>query len=133
MSERKACPCGLPAAYAECCGRFHRGLADGVSAPTAELLMRSRYSAFAVGDAGYLLATWHPATRPETLTLDAALRWTGLDILATTGGGPDDKRGSVSFVADYQRDGEPGEQRENSSFRRHDGRWVYVAGVFNPE
>jgi SEC-C motif domain protein len=97
--------------------------------------MRSRYSAFVVGDVEYLLATWHPATRPEELTLDPGLRWTGLDVVVTTGGGPDDKRGTVSFVAHYhhqdQHGGTAGEQRENSSFRRHEGRWVYVGEVIS--
>jgi SEC-C motif-containing protein len=130
-ADRKApCPCGLPATYAACCGRFHRG---PTTAPTAGLLMRSRYSAFVVGDVEYLLATWHPATRPEELTLDPGLRWTGLEIVSATGGGPDDKRGTVSFVAHYQHqdqpDGTAGEHRENSSFRRQEGRWVYVGEV----
>jgi hypothetical protein len=57
-----ACPCGLGDDYASCCGRLHAG----APAPTAESLMRSRYSAFAVGDVGYLLRTWHPSSRPRT-------------------------------------------------------------------
>ena len=61
-----ACPCGLADDYDACCGRFHAG----TPAPTAEALMRSRYSAFAVGDAGYLLRTWHPSRRPADLALD---------------------------------------------------------------
>ena len=68
MDER-ACPCGLGDDYDSCCGRLHAG----APAPTAESLMRSRYSAFAVGDAGYLLRTWHPSGRPQALTLDPAL------------------------------------------------------------
>ncbi len=69
-----ACPCGLGDDYAWCCGRLHAG----ASAPTAESLMRSRYSAFAVRDARYLLRTWHPSARPRNLSLDPALRWTYL-------------------------------------------------------
>lgn len=129
LDDGAPCPCGRPATYGACCGRFHRG---PQTAPTAELLMRSRYSAFVVDDVEYLLATWHSRTRPETLTLDPDRRWTGLDVLATTGGGPDDTRGSVSFVAHYQHDGTTWEQRENSSFRRQEGRWVYVAEVVQP-
>ena len=60
------CPCGHPAAYAACCGRYHAG-ALHLSAPTAEALMRSRYSAFVLGLNDYLLATWHASTRPEKL------------------------------------------------------------------
>ena len=65
------CPCLSGLQYGECCGPFHSGDAF---APTAERLMRSRYSAFAVGDADYLLATWHPTTRPAELALDPEQR-----------------------------------------------------------
>src|SRR6266496_3948099 len=56
-----ACPCGLGDDHESCCGRLHAG----APAPTAESLMRSRYSAFAVGDTGYLLRTWHLSGRPQ--------------------------------------------------------------------
>jgi uncharacterized protein YchJ len=71
--------------YAQCCGRFHSG---GAEAATAEQLMRSRYSAFALLDAGYLRRTWHPDTAPAALDLDPDMLWRRLDILSTTGGGP---------------------------------------------
>ncbi len=58
--------------------------------------MRSRYSAFAVGDAGYLLRTWHPSRRPRALSLDPALRWTGLAVLETRDGGLFDATGTVA-------------------------------------
>jgi SEC-C motif domain protein len=74
-----ACPCGLGDDYESCCGRLH----TGTSAPTAEPLMRSRYSAFAVADAGHLLRTWHPSVRSRTLSLDPALRWTRVAVLET--------------------------------------------------
>ena len=113
------CPCGLPAAYDDCCGRLHRGEA---TAPTAERLMRSRYSAFAVGDAAYLLATWHSTTRPRRLRLDPERRWTGLRVLGTTGGGLLDPSGTVRFRASY----EGGAQEEDSAFAREDGAWRYL-------
>ena len=78
-----ACLCGRPQPYAACCGRFH----GGEPAPTAELLMRSRYSAFALGDDVYLLETWHPSTRPARLSLDPAQHWIGLTVLGSTRGG----------------------------------------------
>ncbi|CAM5692721.1 YchJ family metal-binding protein [Streptomyces violaceorubidus] len=65
-----SCPCGRPEPYARCCGRFHAGTA---AAPSAEALMRSRYSAFVKGDAGYLLRPWHPGTRPARLDLDPGM------------------------------------------------------------
>ncbi|RMI44087.1 hypothetical protein EBO15_14310 [Actinomadura harenae] len=127
MAERGAegCPCGLGAAYRDCCGRFHRGEA---AAGTAELLMRSRYSAFVKLDAGYLLRSWHPATRPEGLEFEPGLRWEGLEIVRTVDGAVGDTRGVVEFRARYVQDGEPGELHEVSRFVRHDDAWVYVSG-----
>jgi len=94
--------------------------------------MRSRYSAFAVGDAGYLLETWHPRTRPRTLDLDPSVRWTGLDVLATTGGSLLQSEGTVEFRAHYVRDREAGAQHENSRFARDGGHWRYLDGVSLP-
>ncbi len=119
----RTCPCGLPATYDACCGRFHTGRA---AAPTAESLMRSRYSAFVTGDAGYLLRTWHPRTRPERLDLDPRMRWTGLEILDTAGGSAFHTTGTVEFRASYRG----GALRERSRFERVDGAWVYVDGEF---
>ena len=75
-----ACPCGSGLPYAGCCGPLHQG--ERV-AETAEALMRSRYSAFAVGDVAYLVRTWHPAGRPHDLRLDPAMTWIGLEIVDT--------------------------------------------------
>ncbi|MDP9906959.1 SEC-C motif-containing protein [Arthrobacter bambusae] len=111
--------------YTECCGRFHRGDSD---APTAEQLMRSRYSAFVVLDSDYLLRTWHPDTRPAALDLDPDIEWRRLDILATRQGGPLDTEGTVEFAAHYRSDGERGVQRENSRFLRIHRRWYYLDG-----
>ncbi len=90
--------------------------------------MRSRYSAFAVEDEAYLLATWHPATRPNGVGFDDGVRWTGLEILRTEDGGPDDGKGLVEFRARYLTGTESGELHEVSRFVRHDGAWVYVRG-----
>ncbi|MET8614167.1 YchJ family protein [Streptomyces misionensis] len=122
MSTR-TCPCGLPQPYDACCGRFHSGAA---SAPTAELLMRSRYCAFVKGDAQYLLRTWHPRTRPERLGLDPRMRWTGLEILDADGGSAFHTTGTVTFRASYRG----GALHERSRFERVDGAWVYVDGDF---
>src|SRR3954447_10088941 len=120
------CPCGLGPPYAACCGRFHAGDA---SAPTAELLMRSRYTAFAVRDAAYLMRTWHPTTRPTTIDLDPRQEWTGLVILDRAGGGMLDTEGTVTFRASYRVGGTPGELLERSRFVRDNGAWVYVAAL----
>ncbi len=91
--------------------------------------MRSRYTAFAVGDETYLLDTWDPATRPRELRLDLRRQWTGLQIVATTRGGLFDAEGTVRFRASYRDGGRNGVQEENSMFRRVDGRWHYTGGV----
>jgi SEC-C motif domain protein len=87
--------------------------------------MRSRYAAFALDDAAYVLGSWHPATRPAALEPDPQLRWMGLDVLASSGGGLFDAEGVVEFRAHYRDGGHPAEMRECSRFVRHDGRWVY--------
>ncbi|WP_026127825.1 YchJ family protein [Nocardiopsis lucentensis] len=122
------CPCGREAAYQDCCGRLHTGTA---SAATAEDLMRSRYSAFAVGDEAYLLRSWHPDTRPERLDLDPRTRWIGLEILGATGGTPFHTEGTVEFRAVYRERGREGELREHSRFTRHEGAWVYLDALPN--
>ncbi len=91
--------------------------------------MRSRYSAFVVHDAGYLLRTWSAATRPPSVDFDADLRWTGLEVLATEGGTAFHEEGRVDFRARFRIRGRDGEQRENSRFVREAGLWVYVAEV----
>ena len=118
---RRSCPCGLPVPYEGCCGRFHSGSA---TPPTAELLMRSRYTAFAVGDAAWLLASWHPSTRPPRLALDDT-EWTGLEVLETRGGGLLEPEGEVRFRASYRG----GVLEERSRFVRDGGRWSYLGPV----
>lgn len=120
------CPCLSGDTYGSCCGPFHSGDA---TAPTAVRLMRSRYSAFVVGDEQYLLDTWHPATRPASIDLDPAVRWMSLEVLGTVHGGPFDSEGIVEFMAHYRANGEGARQHETSSFVRDAGRWLYVAAV----
>jgi SEC-C motif domain protein len=123
------CHCGLPAPYDDCCGRFHRGDA---TAPTAERLMRSRFSAFRVGDETYLLRTWHPSTRPPRIGLDESVRWQRLEVLQTTGGGFLDTEGTVRFRAHYVERDRAGQLDEDSRFVVHDGAWLYVGPIAGP-
>jgi SEC-C motif-containing protein len=88
--------------------------------------MRSRYSAFVLLDADYLLRTWHPSTRPAALELDPAQRWTGLDILAASHGSAFHQEGTVEFRAHYVHRGQGDSQHEVSRFVRVDGRWSYL-------
>jgi SEC-C motif-containing protein len=120
-SAAAACPCGA-AAYGDCCGPLHVGAA----APTAERLMRSRYSAFAIGDRAHLLRTWHPRTRPAALDPDPGLEWVRLEVLGTTGGTAFHNEGTVDFRAVYREDGHERGLREHSRFLRHEGAWVYL-------
>ncbi|QLQ02673.1 MAG: SEC-C domain-containing protein [Thiobacillus sp.] len=119
-----ACPCGSGRPLADCCGRFH----VGERAPDAESLMRSRYSAYVLGLEDYLRATWHPATCPVALGLDAVPRpqWLGLTVKAHT---PlDETHATVEFVARYKLNGRAFKLHETSRFERVDGRWLYVDG-----
>jgi SEC-C motif-containing protein len=119
------CPCGSGTKYAACCAQLHNGAA---TAQTALELMRSRYSAFAVGNAGYLLETWYPATRPMSVDLNPAVQWRRLQIRDLSGGADGDKAGTVEFVAHYWDSvlREYGRQHENSRFVREGRRWFYV-------
>jgi SEC-C motif-containing protein len=98
-------------------------------APTAERLMRSRYSAFSVGHFAYLLATWHPTTRPRELELDAATRWFSLEIVDRSRGGLLDTDGVVEFRARYRDSNGTGELHERSRFVREKNRWFYLDGT----
>lgn len=94
--------------------------------------MRSRYTAYTLQDEQYLLATWHPSTRPASLQLDAdsSIKWLGLKIIATDKGGDQDNEGRVEFVARYKLNGKAHRLHENSRFSRENQRWYYVDGVF---
>ena len=123
-----ACPCcrtgakAQPLAHAACCGPYHAGQ----SVPDAESLMRSRYSAFVLGNVPYLLATWHPSTRPAELALSPQVRWLGLTVRSARQ--PDATHGEVHFVARSRMAGRGQRQEERSRFVHEDGRWWYVDG-----
>lgn len=118
------CPCDSGLAYDGCCAP----ILAGTPAPTAERLMRSRYSAFVVGDERHLAETWHPRTRPDTIDLDPALRWMGLEIVRTEAGEGKDSRGTVEFRARWREGAAKGVLHETSRFIRYAGRWRYVDG-----
>ena len=127
VSGLRTCPCGSGTAYAACCGPLH----DGQPAATAEALMRSRYSAYALGHLDHVFRTWHPRTRPERPTLPG-VEWLGLEVLRRVDGAPGDDTGVVEFRA-RSRDA-AGEHvlHETSRFARRGGRWVYVDGDVEP-
>ncbi len=120
------CPCGSTAALAACCGRYHAG-PQHLQAPTAEALMRSRYSACVLGRRDYLLATWHPGTRPPALEADPpALKWLGLEVRRHEP--QDDAHAVVEFIARNKLAGRAQRLHETSRFVREGGRWFYVDG-----
>jgi len=122
------CPCGSGKTYSRCCRPYIEGRAD---APTAEALMRSRYSAYAKGAVDYILDTHHPETRDEisreaTEEWSRESEWLGLEILEVQGGGENDDQGVVEFSARFRgADRAVVDHHEHSSFERIEGRWFF--------
>lgn len=125
MTDATACPCGTSRPYDSCCAPLHHG----APAVTAEALMRSRYSAFALGLAPYLLDTWHPDTRPASVDLDDDTVWRRLQIVDVVAGTADDDTGVVEFRAAYRTPDGAGLLHERSRFARVDGAWRYLDGT----
>jgi len=118
------CPCG-GASFETCCGPYLKGERP---APTAEALMRSRYTAYTVQEIDYVLGTHDPASRDEVDREGAATwareaDWQGLEIVATEAGGEADDAGVVEFIARYAAKGAAVAHHERSTFKRIDGRW----------
>ncbi len=124
------CPCGSGSEYSLCC---HPYLSEGLPAPTPEKLMRSRYSAFVLKDADYLIKTWYPDCQAASFAEDiragfANTEWLGLTVFDTTIN-PDGAEGLVSFVARFAEAGKTGAIIERSRFLKQDGRWYYIDGT----
>jgi SEC-C motif-containing protein len=125
ISPPNLCPCGSGTSYAECCGRYLDG---AEAAPTAEALMRSRYTAYTLKREEYLLATWHAATRPAALGLqqEAPTKWLGLEVRRHEQ--QDAAHAVVEFIARYKVQGRAHRLHETSRFVREAGHWFYVEG-----
>jgi SEC-C motif-containing protein len=123
-SNSKDCPCGTGKPYSACCEPFHLG----TPAPTAETLMRSRYTAYVQQLADYLLGTWHPVTRPAELefTDEQPIQWLGLEVMRAESTGADSAL--VEFVARYKVNGKAERLHETSRFSKEHGYWFYVDG-----
>lgn len=114
-----SCPCGSDKPLSDCC----EPLINGVSpASSAEALMRSRYTAYALHIERYLLDSWHRSTRPESIEMDAAIRWLRLKIL-------DSGDDHVEFIATHRIAGKAYKMHEISRFVFEDGRWFYLDGT----
>ncbi len=127
----QACPCGKlgaskkPPSFAVCCARYLNDF-DNTPAPDAQSLMRSRYSAFVLKHADYLLATWHASTRPADVAPDDSTKWLGLDVRRHTV--IDADHAQVEFVARYRIAGRGARIHELSRFVLEEGRWYYLDG-----
>lgn len=125
------CPCHSGEQFESCCAKYLTVTVGGQPGypPTAESLMRSRFSAFALHDADYLLRTWHPDERPDSLELDPDQQWYLLEILGTQRGGPFDSDGVVTFRAHYRSAADRKLRdsfTETSSFVKAGKQWMYV-------
>lgn len=123
-----SCYCGNTTSYANCCGRIHQ---DINLAKTAEALMRSRYSAFAMADGDYLMESHHFSTRPlkekkEIIKWAKSVEWIKLEVLNTSKGLENDTKGTVAFKAFFYENNSVQILHENSSFIRENGHWVYL-------
>lgn len=125
-----ACPCGSSRDLELCCSPFIQG---STPAPTAEALMRSRYTAYVTGNIDYIMATTHPTSRADSDI--AAMRswaesadWTGLEIVSSRNGQPEDKQGEVEFIASYGLNGIPQRHHEKSLFVKDDDTWYFKDG-----
>jgi SEC-C motif-containing protein len=131
MTLPDTCPCASGRAFAECCGPYLSGVA---LPPTAEALMRSRYSAFATGNIDYLEETLMPGTRADfdrtaVGEWSKSSEWTGLLVRSVEAGSASDTEGYVEFVAQFRQEGTDRVHHETGHFGKRDGRWYYVDGV----
>jgi SEC-C motif-containing protein len=123
------CPCGGGVRLGDCCGP----LLAGAPAPSAEALMRSRFTAHVLGDADYLAASRCATANGGPAEVDdapePAICWLDLRILRTEGGAAADAEGLVEFIARYKHNGRAGRLHEVSRFRRQGAGWCYLDGV----
>jgi SEC-C motif-containing protein len=131
----KQCPCGSGLPYSGCCELYITGAKD---APTAEALMRSRYSAYAEHAVDYIVETCDGESRDaidirQTRNWSERSKWLGLKILNTSKGGLEDQEGTVEFEASYERDGLRDTHHELAKFKRKKGKWFYEEGDIVPK
>lgn len=120
------CPCGSGNEYSDCCGLY---LSGQQSHPTAELLMRSRFTAFALQNETYLLKSWNKNTRPESVDFSQDhCEWQKLEIVMTKKGQPNDAKGVVEFKAYYRSHNQDYVMNEISRFTQSAGEWLYLDG-----
>jgi len=146
LAPAQPCPCGgdvsavaakpgrkvttkVAPTYGQCCGRWLEADAtQGPFAPNAELLMRSRYTAFVLEREAYLRSTWQASHRPAQIAFDPGVKWLGLEVRDFLLTGAD--TAEVEFVARQKPAAGPAARlHERSRFVLEDGRWLYLDGV----
>jgi SEC-C motif-containing protein len=130
MLAMNNCPCGSGTALADCCDRYITGKA---APPTAEALMRARYTSYATRRVEFVERT-HAAESRKDFDRAAAEKWAkdsewkGLQIVSVTKGGPGDSEGVVRFVAVFGQGGKDYRHEEFAQFRKEGGAWMFVDG-----
>ena len=128
MPKTSQCPCGSDQIESDCCQPYLEG---SKTPPTAEALLRSRYTAFTQGNADYIVSTHHSRTRHEVDRKEIEAwaknsQWLGLKIDKVDAGGPEDDKGSIVFHALYRADGKDTDHYERSHFEKEDGEWRFL-------
>ncbi|MCT4614174.1 MAG: YchJ family metal-binding protein [Marinifilaceae bacterium] len=128
---KEKCPCGSNLEASSCCISIIKGERP---AATAEQLMRSRYTAFTLSNADYLIKTHHHSSRNimdvlESVNYLKKADWQGLEIKKTKKGDKYSTSGKVEFIASYILDGQLERIHELSDFINEDGQWYYTKGV----
>jgi SEC-C motif-containing protein len=129
-NEMTNCLCGSEKTFSACCEPFLNG---GSIAPTAEALMRARYSAYATANIDFIERTTHSSARTD-FNQESARKWAeesqwhGLEILNVSEGNAEDAEGSVEFIATYSQQDEKIQHHELATFRKEDGAWTFVDG-----
>lgn len=124
------CPCASKKSFSDCCEPYITGKSP---APTAEALMRARYSSYATGNIDFIETSQAPDS-PHDFDRKGAEEWSkkstwkGLTIVGSKDGGPDDTTGAVNFVAEYSQDGKDYAHEEFATFRKEGGHWLFVEG-----
>lgn len=126
----KNCPCGSGKEYKSCCGLY---IKEGIKAPTAEALMRARYSAYAKGEVDFILASHSPKDRGDLSREDIAQwanssEWQGLEIVSTQQGQEGDSKGIVEFKAHYMQDRARFTHHEKAIFEKDGDQWFFADG-----
>ncbi len=130
MTRLSLCPCASGKPFAACCEPFIQGK---IQAPTAEALMRSRYTAYAKKQVDYLLKTWHADTRPKQIRIEEIPEWKHLAIMRVEDGSETDHEGTVAFTATAITHGKAFVLHETSCFKKENNQWFYVDGHINEQ